>query len=93
MVYTSYKREGESVFAFPEGCPEGGRRRAEGRRPGASQAPRGTARGEGKPILSRPLVGGTSFFFIMSFLSKLKGMFIPPLTEREGMIIPSLPER
>ena len=24
MVYTSYKREGESVFAFPEGCPEGG---------------------------------------------------------------------
>ena len=24
LVYTSYKREGESVFAFPEGCPEGG---------------------------------------------------------------------
>ena len=23
MVCTSNKREGESVFAFPEGCPEG----------------------------------------------------------------------
>ena len=41
MVYTSYKREGESVFAFPEGCPEGGPK-------GASEAKR-TRPPEGQP--------------------------------------------
>ena len=30
-------------------------------------SPRGTSRGVSKPILSRPLVGGISFFFILSY--------------------------
>ena len=59
----------------------------------SEQAPRGTARGEGKHRLSRPLVGGTSFFFIMSFLSKLKGMFMLSPADLKGMIIPSLSAR
>ena len=52
MVYTSYKSEGEPGFAFPEGFPEG--------------EARGKSRGEGKPRLSRALVGGISFSLIVS---------------------------
>ena len=52
LVYTSNKSEGEPGFAFPEGFPEG--------------EARGKSRGEGKPKLSRALVGGISFSLIVS---------------------------
>ena len=54
LVYTSHKREGQHGFTHPEGCHEG--------------AARGTSRGVSKPMLSRPLVGGISFFFILAYL-------------------------
>ena len=63
MVYTSHEREGQYGFTHPEGCPEG---RCGTERSGVEQA-RGTSRGVSKPILSRPLVGGISFFFILSY--------------------------
>ena len=59
MVYTSHEREGQYGFTQPKGCPEG---RCGTERSGVEQA-----RGLSKPILSRPLVGGISFFFILSY--------------------------
>ena len=98
LVYTSNKREGEPGFAFPEGCPKGRCERSE-------QA-RGTSRGEGKPRLSRPLVGGISFFFILSYLftsqksqnvieaSYWSKDFIPPQGRYDSVyFIPSLVTR
>ena len=41
-MYTSYKKEGEYVFAFPEGCPEGGPK-------GATYSTH-TDVGEGEPV-------------------------------------------
>ena len=53
-IYFSKAIFGQHVFTHPKGCHEG--------------AARGTSQGVSKPMLSRPLVGGISFFFILAYL-------------------------